>query len=288
MAVNVLNAFVGTPPIDGGVFFRAPVGTPLPTDALSALDSRFNDHGACGEDGITVAQTRDNTDIKMFGGKTFVNVQTNYDETITITLLEDDNEAVLKTSFGDANVIITEATTTSGTKKTIYHTADPLPISSFVIEAISGKKTKRYVIENGQVVSVAEIKDVHNNVTSRTLTIKTYAPTSVELQGGNVVEYRDDGTYAVSGGPTALAVTTTNLPAGKVGEVYSQTLTATGGTGSKTWTIDTGNLPAGLTLSSAGVVGGTPTAAGTPNVTFKVTDSASATATKSLTVTVTV
>lgn len=195
MAVNVNNAFVGTPPIDGGVFFRAPQGSTLPTDSTSALDAAFKDHGAVGENGVTVAQTRDNTDIKMYGGKTFVTVQTNYDEQVTITLLEDDNEAVLKTAFGDANVEITAATTTAGTKKVIYHTADPLPISSFVIDSISGKKTKRYVIENGQVVNVAEIVDVHNNVTSRTLTVKTYSPTSVALKGGNVVEYRDDGVF---------------------------------------------------------------------------------------------
>ncbi|ASN72812.1 hypothetical protein 7S6_13 [uncultured Caudovirales phage] len=193
MAVNVLNAYVGTPPIDGGVFFRAPLGTELPADALAELDPAFKDHGAVGEDGVTVAQTRDNTDIKMYGGKTFINVQTGYDEQVTITLMEDDNEAVLKTAFGDANVESTPATAAHGLQKTIYHTADPLPISSFVVDGISGKKTKRYVIENGQVVSVAEIKDVHNNVTSRTLTVKTYTPTSAELKGGNVVEYRDNG-----------------------------------------------------------------------------------------------
>src|SRR5690606_34572741 len=139
---------------------------------------------------------RDNQDIKMYGGKTFINVQVSYDEQVTITLLEDDNEAVLRSAFGDANVEITPATTTAGTKKVIYHTADPLPISSFVIDSISGSKTKRYVIENGQVVNVAEIVDVHNNVTSRTITVKTYAPTSLELRGGNVVEYRDDGRFA--------------------------------------------------------------------------------------------
>lgn len=38
MAVNVKNAFVGSPAIDGGVFFRAPLGTALPTDAKSKLD----------------------------------------------------------------------------------------------------------------------------------------------------------------------------------------------------------------------------------------------------------
>ncbi|MDM7488710.1 hypothetical protein QT969_10445 [Rhodococcus sp. CSLK01-03] len=193
MAVNVNNAFVGRPPIDGGVFFRAPQGSTLPTDSTTALNVAFVDHGAVGENGVTVAQTRDNTDIKMYGGETFINVQTNYDEQITITLLEDDNLAVLKTAFGDANVETTAATVSEGLLKTIYHTSDPLPISSFVIDAISGTKTKRYVVENGQVVNVAETQDVHNNVTQRTLTIKTYKPTSVALKGGNVVEYRNDG-----------------------------------------------------------------------------------------------
>lgn len=196
MAVNVNNAFVGTPPIDGGVFFRAPVGTDLPEDSTTPLSPAFEDHGAVGENGVTVAQTRDNTDIKMFGGETYVTVQTNYDEQITITLLEDDNEAVLRTAFGDANVEITPSTATDGTKKVIYHTSAPLPISSFVIDTISGLKTKRYVVENGQVVNVAEVLDVHNNVTSRTLTVKTYKPNSLALRGGNVVEYRDDGVLA--------------------------------------------------------------------------------------------
>ncbi|WP_051637264.1 Ig domain-containing protein [Rhodococcus sp. UNC363MFTsu5.1] len=86
-----------------------------------------------------------------------------------------------------------------------------------------------------------------------------------------------------------LVITTTSLPAGVIGTPYSQTLTATGGTGAKTWT-KTGTLPTGLALSTAGVLSGTPTAAGTPSITFTVTDSATPTAdtaSKSITVTVT-
>lgn len=85
-----------------------------------------------------------------------------------------------------------------------------------------------------------------------------------------------------------LAITTSTLPAGVVGTPYSQTLTASGGTGAKTWT-KTGTLPTGLTLATDGVLSGTPTAAGTPSITFKVTDSATPAveATKSITVTVT-
>ncbi|MEY8565206.1 hypothetical protein AALF15_01365 [Corynebacteriaceae bacterium 7-707] len=193
MAVNVKNAFVGSPDLDGGVLFRAPLGTELPTDAKTRLDEAFQDHGAVGEDGVSVVQDRSTNDIKMFGGETFVTVQDNYDEQIEITLLEDDNDAVLATAFGDANVEKTEATATDGTKRVIYHTSQTLPISSFVVHTVYGNKVKRYVVERGQVVSVGDTVDVHNDVTKKTITIKTYKPGDESLKGGNVVEYRDDG-----------------------------------------------------------------------------------------------
>lgn len=193
MAVNVKNAFIGSPRISGGVLFRAPLGTTLPTDAREELDEKFGDHGAVGEDGLKVTQDRSTQDIKMFGGDTYVSAQDNYDETIEVTVLEDDNDEVIKTSFGEDNYVKTEATTSEGTKRTIYHASTPLPISSFVLDAAYGDKLKRYLVERGQVTSVGETTDVHNNVTSKVLTIKTYKPESEELRGGNVVEFRDDG-----------------------------------------------------------------------------------------------
>ncbi|MBH0121560.1 Ig domain-containing protein [Rhodococcus sp. HM1] len=73
-----------------------------------------------------------------------------------------------------------------------------------------------------------------------------------------------------------LSITTASLPGGTVGVAYSQTLTVAGGTGTKTWTVASGDLPAGLSLSTAGVISGTPTAAGTSNFTVQVVDSATA------------
>ena len=61
-------------------------------------------------------------------------------------------------------------------------------------------------------------------------------------------------------------ITTTALPGGKAGAAYSQTLAATG-TAPITWSIESGSLPAGLTLSG-NTISGTPTTAGT--FTFKV------------------
>ena len=72
----------------------------------------------------------------------------------------------------------------------------------------------------------------------------------------------------------APSITTSSLPGGKVGEAYSQTLSATGTT-PITWGIDSGNLPAGLTLDEAtGEISGTPTAAGTASFTVKAENSA--------------
>lgn len=200
MVVNVMNAFVGRPPIDGGVFYRGPIGAALPTDATALPGSEFEDHGAVGPDGVNITQNRTSTDEKMFGGATFIDLQTEYDETIEITLLEDDNDAVLKTSFGDANVVKTEATSSDGTKRIIYHTDEQLPISSFVARTAYGSKKKTYVVERGRVTSVTTTPDAHGATTKRTVTIKTFPPVSTELRGGNVVEYRDDGAPLVSGG----------------------------------------------------------------------------------------
>jgi hypothetical protein len=92
--------------------------------------------------------------------------------------------------------------------------------------------------------------------------------------------------YSSTGG--VVAITTTGLPNGSQVQSYSATLAATGGTQPYTWTILSGSLPPGLSLSSAGVISGTPTAAGTFNFTVQVTDSASNSATKNLSIVVAV
>jgi len=83
-----------------------------------------------------------------------------------------------------------------------------------------------------------------------------------------------------------LAITTASLPGGTVGQAYSQTLAATGGTPPYTWSLASGSLPPGLSLSaSGGVVSGTPTTAGTYSFTAQVTDG-TRTATTGLSITV--
>ncbi len=68
----------------------------------------------------------------------------------------------------------------------------------------------------------------------------------------------------------ALSITTSGLPVATVGSAYSTTLSASGGSGTKTWTIAAGSLPAGLSLASTGVLSGTPNAPGTASFTANV------------------
>ena len=82
----------------------------------------------------------------------------------------------------------------------------------------------------------------------------------------------------------SVTITTDTLPDGKVGEAYSQILTATG-TEPITWSIS-GELPKGLTLKeTTGEISGTPTAEGTASFTVKATNSAGSD-TKELSITI--
>jgi hypothetical protein len=73
--------------------------------------------------------------------------------------------------------------------------------------------------------------------------------------------------------PTPVTITTTTLTQGTVNTTFSATLAATGGSGTYTWSVSSGNLPTGLTLSSAGVITGTPATAGLSSFTVQAADS---------------
>ena len=74
-----------------------------------------------------------------------------------------------------------------------------------------------------------------------------------------------------------IALSPTSLSAGTVGKSYRQTLTASGGTSPYTYSVTSGALPAGLTLTTAGVLSGTPTARGTASFTVTARDSSTGT-----------
>lgn len=84
-----------------------------------------------------------------------------------------------------------------------------------------------------------------------------------------------------------LEITTAQLPDGKVGVAYSQTLASTGGDGSTTWSIVSGSLPDGLEIDPAsGEIGGIPGASGTFDFTVRASGGDGQTDERALSITV--
>ena len=75
-------------------------------------------------------------------------------------------------------------------------------------------------------------------------------------------------------------VTTSSLPVAVIGKAYTTKLAGTGGTGVYTWSLASGAVPDGLSLTTSGVISGTATApvgadgAGTRTLRFVLTDTA--------------
>ena len=96
----------------------------------------------------------------------------------------------------------------------------------------------------------------------------TFTATATDSQG-----YPGSRAYTLVIAVPTIAVTPTSLTSGRQNVVYSQTLSASGGAAPYGWAVTVGALPAGLTLSGAGVLSGTPTVNGTFTFTATATDS---------------
>ncbi len=102
----------------------------------------------------------------------------------------------------------------------------------------------------------------------------TVGATSFAVQVTDSVSVTNGKLLTLTVAATPLAISSTSpLTEGRVQSTYQATLQATGGTTPYAWTVTAGNLPTGLTLSSAGVLGGTPTTPATFQFTVQVADS---------------
>ena len=106
---------------------------------------------------------------------------------------------------------------------------------------------------------------------------------SIIALGFGLLSCTNSGGGGGGGSTSAFAVSTTAADFGVVGNAYTSTLAATGGTAPYTWTEIGSVLPANLTLNpGTGVVSGMPITAGNFTATFTVTDNTGMTATGSV------
>jgi len=153
MSNNAGNVSVGKPKV-GGAIWVAPKGTQLPTNATAPLPAAYKCLGYANEDGVSNGVSTDTSEIKAWGGDTVYTARTGYSETFKYTLIESKNVDVLKSVYGDDNVV--GDSLEDGI--VVKHTGADLPKMVFVFEfVLSGGTLKRVVVEDGQVTEVGEV-----------------------------------------------------------------------------------------------------------------------------------
>lgn len=158
MATNAGYVSAGKPNISGAVA-RAAKGTTLPTDAVTALASAFKELGYCSEDGLVNSNSPSMTNIKAWGGDQVLVIQEEKTDTFQLTLIEVENEEVLKAVYGSTNI-----TGTLSTGITVKANAKEPEEGVWVVDMVMNSSTvKRIVIPHGKV---SEVGDITYNDTS--------------------------------------------------------------------------------------------------------------------------
>lgn len=145
--------------------------------------------------------------------------------------------------------------------------------SASIVNVINGGSNCSVYWQIGSSATLGTTTQFLGNVLAlASITLNNGANVSGRLlaQTGAVTLDANDAAVCPACEPILLAPAT--LPNGAIGVAYNQTITASGGTAPYLFALVAGSLPAGLTLSSAGAITGTPSAAGSSTFTVRAVD----------------
>lgn len=153
MAQNAKNVIAASPVVTGGVAV-APFGTPLPTNANSALDPAFVRLGYVSEDGLEPAgDAASLSDIVAWGGDVVISLtESKSIERYEYVLIEVLNADVNKFVFTEQNVTITPPTATEGTQIAIVDNATDPDDAVIVFDMMYSNKRYRIVCPNAKTI----------------------------------------------------------------------------------------------------------------------------------------
>lgn len=149
------NVTAGKPKITGAIF-RAPVGSTLPTDAKTELDTAFKCLGYVSEDGVTNGNSPESEQTKAWGGDVVLSTQTEKPDTFQFKLIEAKNVDVLKMIYGDSHVT---GDLDTGIKVDVT-AEDPGPAAYVIDMILKDGDIKRLVIPSA---SISEMDDIVYN-----------------------------------------------------------------------------------------------------------------------------
>ena len=183
MASTVANVLTSLPAATG-TLLRAPLATALPVTVWAAPNVLFKDLGYIGEDGFEQAEDRSTDKKKAFGGAVVKVLQTDYSVTLQFTFLESKNADVLKAVYGEDNV------TVDGDDQIIVKkNKKQSPHAAWIVDVYDGETLNRTTIADGQITNVENIKKVHTDTISYTVTLECFEDSA----GNNLIEYTATG-----------------------------------------------------------------------------------------------
>ena len=125
--------------------------------------------GYVSEDGVVNAKSRENTEIKAWGGDKVLDAQTSKTDTFKATFIEARNTEVLKAVHGDSNV------SESGGMITIKENSKELDKAVWVIDQIlNDGYLKRIVIPEGKVTELGDVTYKDDEAIGYECTITAY------------------------------------------------------------------------------------------------------------------
>lgn len=152
--------------LKGGYIFSAPVGTTLPTDIKTELDSKFKVLGFISEDGYVETIDEDSEDLVDMNGDLMDSATSNRVESAQVTLAEIKAET-LKRQYGEKNVKDENGIIT------VEHNADSHSTFAYVLELVlkNGRRWRK-VVPLGQSSELDELNVSSSELCQRPLTIK--------------------------------------------------------------------------------------------------------------------
>jgi serine/threonine-protein kinase len=183
---------------------------------------------------------------------------------------------------GTATVNITVSSPTMTVTSSAPATATVGTAYSGTVTVTGGNGTYTWAAVTGQPARLTAKASGATLTISGTPTAVGAATATVSVSDTETAKKTATATVTITVSAPTLTISTGSLPGGQVGVAYSGSVTATGGSGTITYSAS--GLPAGLSMSSGGAISGKPTAAGSFSVT--VTATAGTSVSKAFTVTI--
>jgi hypothetical protein len=183
--------------------------------------------------------------------------------TVTATSIHTPSQSASMVITIDSALVITTTVLANGTVGSVYNAA---------IAASGGTGTIKWSVATGTLPTGLTLNPATGALSGTPTAAGAYS-FSIGVTDASILPNTVTQNYTVTIVPTPPAITTVSLPNAIAGTAYSQQLTTSGGGGgSPAFTLTTGSLPAGLSLSAAGLISGTPTNASAGSTyTFAVT-----------------